>query len=341
MASRIADAFLADKSLQTMHEFCECAAGSELLTEFERVNHAKYPHILDEVAGIAAGSGQPARLVLLANLAQEFSTFVPKAAPVVGCTDCHVLTECESAWGHTEDVASVDEVLGYIIHSTLLDNDAVVTAYTAYAYPGCVAGWAWGFNQHGVAFSINALTPASLCAGLAASFISRDVLDARSMDDAIVRATVPLQGGGARFNLGSVTEPERRVLIEASPRGCELRQLVPGERCTVCNVYLFGDAPNELEGRRGPYAESSHRRLARATELTCDNSASSGLEWIKRVLGDVAYSDFPIWRSSFPPDYALTDHMVTFDLRARRVQVFRQSEHRPVNTFYMQEGLAN
>ena len=37
----------------------ECAA---LLADYERVNRDKYPHVLDEVSGIAEGSGQPAEL---------------------------------------------------------------------------------------------------------------------------------------------------------------------------------------------------------------------------------------------------------------------------------------
>ena len=186
MAAQIKASFAADESLMAMLAHCECAAGAKLYAEFEEVNRRAYPHVLEEVAGIADGSGQPYKAVFLANIAQEFSTFVPKAAPIVGCTDVHVLTATESAWGHTEDVRG--DVRGYIIHSTLLtasgDEDAPpIAAYTAFAYPGCVAGWAWGFNQAGVTFSINALTPNALRVGLAASFISRDVLDACSLDE--------------------------------------------------------------------------------------------------------------------------------------------------------------
>jgi hypothetical protein len=52
------------------------------------------------------------------------------------------------------------------------------SAYTAFCYPGCLAGWAWGFNKHGICQSINALTSKPRVAGLGASFVSRDVLDA-------------------------------------------------------------------------------------------------------------------------------------------------------------------
>ena len=329
MASVIADAFAADESLQAMAAHCQTDEGARLLADFDRVNRAKYPHIIDEVAGIAAGSEQPIHLVMLANLAQEVSTFVKSAAPVVGCTDVHVLTSTDSAWGHTEDV--LIEGSGYIVHSTLVGDDAaqdgVVKRYTAFCYPGCVAGWAWGYNAHGVAFSINALTPSKLCVGLAASFVSRDVLDAENIDDAIARAAVLGQAGGQRFNLGSVAEPGRRVLIEAAPRGCEVRWLANDERCCACNVYLLGTNPTEVEGRTGCYAESSHRRLARVTALLPNKAtvgAEDGVAWIRRVLTDAGDASFPIWRNKSPPDYAKSDHMVVFDLIQKRVDVFRE-----------------
>lgn len=348
MAVTIERAFSADSSLKALLEFCAGPEGRELLSAFEKTNRSSYPHIMEEVEGIAAGSGQSLDAVLLANMAQELSTFDERAAPVVGCTDYHVLSQDTrvSCWGHTEDVLA--EERGYIVHSVLVApqeaadgaEPAVLASYTAFAYPGCVAGWAWGFNQHGIAFSINALTPARTRVGLAASFVSRDVLDAIDMDDAIARATVPSQGGGQRFNIGSVVEPGRRLLIEASPQGCELRQLAPGERSAVCNVYLFGLSPASIEGRKGPYAESSHRRLARAMELAQASEPGQGaevasdvaaspsraaleLQRIARVLSDRADPEFPIWRDGTAPDYAVSDHCVIFDLPGRRVEVYR------------------
>ena len=160
MASQISSAFASDATLQSLLQQCTSAAGEALLREFESVNRARYPHILDEVAGIAAGSGQPERTVLLANMAQELSKMMtPEVAPAPGCTDVHSL----AGWGHSEDVTGQGS--GYIVHSTLQATGAaegvVTRCYTAFCYPGCVAGWAWGFNHHGVAFSINALTPAA------------------------------------------------------------------------------------------------------------------------------------------------------------------------------------
>ena len=48
--------------------------------------------------------------------------------------------------------------------------------YCGFAYPGALVGWAWGFNGHGVAQTINALLPVDPQVGRAVSFASRDAL---------------------------------------------------------------------------------------------------------------------------------------------------------------------
>jgi hypothetical protein len=47
--------------------------------------------------------------------------------------------------------------------------------------------------------------------GLASGFVARDVLEARSLDDAIGRVSVAGQGSGLSANMGIVTDPHRQV----------------------------------------------------------------------------------------------------------------------------------
>ena len=55
------------------------------------------------------------------------------------------------------------------------------------------------------------------------------------------------------------------------------------------------------------------------------------------MLGDRSDADFPTWLDMRPPDYAATDHCVTFDLLGRRVEVFRGPGESacPVHTFVL------
>ena len=310
----IADSFETDRRLKQLITHCESTEeGRKLLRDFEEANRAAYPAVLEEIDGIVAGSGLSQTAVLIANFRQEIVAFVPDTDPIVGCTDLHVAAPWCAAWGHSEDATSpaIDELpLGYIVHSTLLDDDetTILHHYTAFAYPGCVCGWAWGFNSHGVVCSINALTPAKLQVGLAASVVSRDVLNATGLDDAKRRATVGGHGGGQRFNIRSTHEPHKRLLVATSPSGCIVKELVGNDGCDEsdwtappaesvfcgCNVYLFGDV-GALEGRTAQFGESSRRRLLRAQQLIRglggDLESGASLAWILKGTEGLYYRD--------------------------------------------------
>lgn len=49
---------------------------------------------------------------------------------------------------------------GYIIKAEIVsNNNTVKEAFTAYTYPGLISGNAFGFNNHGLLFTCNAVFP--------------------------------------------------------------------------------------------------------------------------------------------------------------------------------------
>ena len=87
----------------------------------------------------------------------------------------------------------------------------------AFVYPGELPTDAFFWNEHGVIGSMNGLYPVtSLYGGLGRNFISRDLVGAKDIDDAIKRCTVSNQATGHSFNFASINE-KRLLNVEVAP----------------------------------------------------------------------------------------------------------------------------
>jgi hypothetical protein len=223
--AHIATAFERDKGLPAISAFVN-GDGAAIFKAILESHELAYPHLMQELRGLAEGADQPFELVAATNFVQELSLYVKaptSCSGAVGCTDFHACFDRDglavSAWGHTED-GGLWAAGGYIVQCSIDYGDVpsapAPSAYTAFCYPGCLAGWAWGFNKHGICQSINALTSKPLAAGLGASFVSRDVLDAVSLADAVARASV--RAGGQHFNLAcsASQQPSAHVSVEVT-----------------------------------------------------------------------------------------------------------------------------
>ena len=75
-------------------------------------------------------------------------------------------------------------------------------AFTAYTYAGELSTAAWGFNDAGVSFTLNAVYAKEVkLPGVGRNFVSRSILDAPSFEEAIKRITVPDQATGHNINV--------------------------------------------------------------------------------------------------------------------------------------------
>ena len=62
---------------QTALPYIATAKGKALLDRFIAVNNASYPHYFDEIRGMAEGSQRPLLHLVIMNLLQELSYFIP------------------------------------------------------------------------------------------------------------------------------------------------------------------------------------------------------------------------------------------------------------------------
>jgi hypothetical protein len=218
----------------------------------------------------------------------------------------------------------------------------------AYAQNVALAGWAWSVSSHGIAQSVNALNPMNLSIGVPDALHARHVAAARSLDDAAHRACIAPLAGGQHFNLGSIHEPGRQLMIEASNRGCVVRTLSPPSplerrrrglddhgdhdggvqandevdvQVTVgfhANLYESDKLKGIDGGAKALDSASSIHRYARMSQM----APATSIRALEAVVSDTQDLHYPIHRDGAKPDMYMTLNSVLFDVRAMQILVW-------------------
>ena len=151
----------------------------------------RYPHYIEEMTGIAEGADVPIDDIIVLN-AMEAVTM--DALHLYKCTslaindqltaDGHILI------AHNEDWLPEDEDDIYLIHATPDDEPA----FLAMTYGGNLPNV--GFNALGIAQCCDTVYPTDSRIGIPRIFVSRAVLAAQTLGEAISRTLVPHRAAG-------------------------------------------------------------------------------------------------------------------------------------------------
>ncbi|XP_031130371.1 uncharacterized protein LOC116032109 isoform X1 [Ipomoea triloba] len=190
--------------------FAQSPISTPLIHSLSETNRKAFPGYWDELRGTSDGSGVPFLQILLLNFRKEILPFIrnEETQPEDNnnnddCSDILVVNDSMAIAAHNEDanVALVGHT--YLIKATLFDG----TTFTAYTYAGELPSCAFGFNSHGVAFTLNSVPPTEeeiVAGSIGRNFISRDLLESKSIDDAL---TVSPFLHSLRHSLNQENEP--------------------------------------------------------------------------------------------------------------------------------------
>jgi hypothetical protein len=308
-----------DPTLQTvLIPFYKSSEGRAVYDAFLNNNNATFPDYVREMEGLAAGAGVPFYEVFLENLFEEFSYFTPKATSLLRkplhCSDYAVKNEGFAGVGHNEDGSPQDLNHTTIVHFVIEDEatNTLISDFTTYIYAGHLPTAAWGFNEHGVAFTMNYVAPAeAIEGGIARIFIARDLFQAVNIEDAFGRILRDDYSCGHNYQLMDVTA--RRVYnVEVAPHGeNHIMELRDGDSHFHANMYLTLNI-SQIS------SPSSLHRQARAAVLPAPKTGDD----ILGVLGDYGDKDFPLYQHGGDSDQLWTLNTVLFDLDARTATIY-------------------
>ncbi|XP_044476281.1 uncharacterized protein LOC123203880 isoform X2 [Mangifera indica] len=250
-------------------------------------NQNKFPGYWDELLGTAAGSGVPVIEIILINFRKEILPFISKTEissnvdTADDCSDVLVVNESMAIAAHNED-ANVS-LLGhtYLIKCKLSNG----LSFMAYTYAGELPSCAFGFNSHGLAFTLNSVPPVEdeiVAAGIGRNFISRDLLEATGINDALTRICSSEVSVGHSYNLIDIKT--RQILnVETASRNRVSVHNIGSTPFFHANMYLHLQVLQVQD-------ENSISRQKRAIELP-----KGSKEDFLSLLGDTGHPKYPIY----------------------------------------------
>jgi predicted choloylglycine hydrolase len=291
---------------QHLRPYHRSPEGQKRYQELLSLHRERYAGYLTELEGIAQGAGRRFEELFLVNLRGEYAGYLP--GPAQGCSDCALVTAEAALIGHNEDGSPAFRGSGYLVHAQIKGSPAFV----AFSYPGFLCGNAFGFNEEGICFSVDDVQPREIGMGAGRHFIARSLLEARSLDDAIARATVSGRASGFSYTIGSIAE-RRVVHVEVAAASHYVRE--------IHGWYYHANHYRELSGIEQVIMPSSQARAQRAKGILEQNPPESAAG-ILSILGDTADERYPIYRTGAPPDRDATLCTALFDLDARMLRIY-------------------
>jgi len=182
--------------------------GQTIYNKFVQTHQKTFPHYMSEMQGIADGSRVPFHVLFLMALREEFSYWTNSTSNQSGyfrdhCSDYMLHNEEWTVVGHNEDGA-IEDVGHMVLANVTVGEGAMQASFTTVVYLGELPTGAFGFNSHGIALSLNYVAPAAsyvVMGGLGRNFVARDVLQAKTIEDAISRFTQDGQCAGHNTQL--------------------------------------------------------------------------------------------------------------------------------------------
>jgi isopenicillin-N N-acyltransferase-like protein len=224
--------------------------------KFLPYGEAAFPDFVEELRGIAEGSGVPFEQVWMLNC---YEGLVESRHQLWGCT-CIAVRDDQTADGHVllahnEDWISVDRDNVYLIRAKPDDGPS----FLGITYGPLLVNI--GLNAEGIGVTINSVYPTDGGVGVPRILCSRAVLNARTIGEAICACVPKLRAGGYSYLLG---DPNGELYgVETS---ATIHNIQYGEKGWLVHTNHYLSPKMQALEEPGIYA-SSHVRLNRARRL--------------------------------------------------------------------------
>ncbi len=187
---------------------------------FLDASQTHFPDYVDELQGIADGSGVPFKDIIIGNMAIEIlflyyslgGTKNYSLPSNYGCSSIAYSKNGKSFLTHNEDLFTSFLSYMYRLKIKVPGKPEILTL----SYPGLLPGIPPGMNEAGIVQCGNDIQGLNVEPSVPMAFLFRSVLDSTSIDDAVDRAKFPHRARTMTHNIGSFNE-NKIVSVEAAP----------------------------------------------------------------------------------------------------------------------------
>ena len=182
-----------------------------------------YPQFIEELEGMADGSGFPFKSFFIASSFSEYLHLLGmKDDPgVTGCSNVSFVHEGTLFLAHNEDGNYTMKDQMFIVKA----HPTGKPSFISFCYPGMVMGVAPSMNDKGIFYSGNYISGTAFAeGGVPAFFIERAIMEATTMEEAIAIATIPERA--YCFHVVVASQKEGRIVgIEVAPTAYFLEEV--------------------------------------------------------------------------------------------------------------------
>ncbi|MHC4942713.1 MAG: C45 family autoproteolytic acyltransferase/hydrolase [Planctomycetota bacterium] len=176
----------------------------------------RFPHLVEELEGMAEALNLPLMVLFAYNCRSEIAVLTQNA----GCSTLALKSRDRAVLAHNED--GNDTNAGRMYVAKVHPPNGV--DFISFVYPGLLPGNGPGFNIRGVVQTTNYIQPRSVVDGIPRYFIGRAVLEAKSLDEAVGIITGGPRAYPWHHNLASL--PDARLLsLETMPDRHHLQEV--------------------------------------------------------------------------------------------------------------------
>lgn len=341
--------------------FLNSKEGNEIYKAYLDTTKKEFPYYIKEIEGIAEGAEMPFEHIFLCNISKEiYNVHYPQIAlsdkndndqklgdwccesnktipgqeysdtndqDDSGCTTVFLNRPNCKIIAHNEDTDPAILHFSYIVCADITDPDFDNRHeyFTAFSYPGFLAGHAFGFNDKGSVFGMNGLYGKNALVGKAPRyFLNRALLPCETIEDVFKVLKNRNYGSAYCFclNYANLTQNDMWSIEMAS--GDEGRLFVH-------------KIPEQAEkGRPAHYVHANHYKIADGNAVECLETKSTfertkraeemkppeNIEEIKNILGDTENKEYPIYRTKSSTDTNATVSTAIFDLTNRTLEIY-------------------
>ncbi|XP_035826864.1 uncharacterized protein LOC101856037 isoform X2 [Aplysia californica] len=319
--------------------FGETERGRQYVGKALKVCKENFPCFIRELQGMADGCGMEFSDLFLVNVSKEIINAlsgqeVEPNSLSSGCSEVFINTPKYKLMAHNEDADPMIKPYGYFVKACIVENKKEVENFTAFCYPGFLAGVAFNFNSHGMVFSMNGLY-VNIVAESAPprAFLNRSVIRARTVEEAKSLLRNSPFGSAYSFTVNIVDVKNHKSMwsIEVGPREKESEVHVQ-EIPEVCDPekpchYLHFNSIKHLKNlmSAGIPNPSSITRTQVAEKFPPVTTRQDAL----KLLGDERDKLYPIFRSDRPTDHSETVFTTMVEPLRNRVEVYQGNPSLP------------
>jgi len=204
---------------ESMKEFCKNDRDN-YIDKLKEESEKHFPDIMEELRGMADGSGIPFDDLFLFNVKAEIGAKMAAEKPdVAGCSTIHLSDSTHKWLFHNEDgnVAYAD--LMYVVKATTPSGVTIL----ALTYPGHLMGNGPSMNSNGIVQTTNYIGSAIYKKGVPRYFLNRAPLEAETLDEAVRLSTYTPRAFAYHHNLGSFKE-KRLLSVEVTPDNYQVEE---------------------------------------------------------------------------------------------------------------------